>query len=186
MDKKIQELINNLSSSYSRHIFYHYDVQESYIKNAVSYILLGIRQGNHIVLVENERNYRMIIKDLENLLTKEQLTLLHHINNFDFYYSTRNFHPHAVINNISETIEPYFGISEKVRTWGHIEWGDLEEVSCSIEEYEQEADKKITETGLISVCAYNAKRITPFLKGLLMKCHGIMMTDDEIIDLSAK
>ncbi|KMY54095.1 hypothetical protein AC623_09110 [Bacillus sp. FJAT-27231] len=57
------------------------------------------------------------------------------------------------------------------------------EIHDNIAEYEQKLDKIINEKGIVSVCAYNAIRTAEALKAMLENCHGIMITDDETVNL---
>ncbi|WP_174729222.1 MEDS domain-containing protein [Mesobacillus harenae] len=184
MSNNIMEQVNQLNRPFERHIFYHYDNPECYINNTVSYIASGVCKGEHVMLVENERNYRLILEQLKTKVDKNQLDKVHFINNFDFYYAHGNFHPETILSVFSQNIEAYLGDNKKVRTWGHIEWRDIEEISGCIEEYEKGVDKMVDDHSLVSVCAYDASRITPSLKATLMRCHKVMLTDDEIIYLS--
>ncbi|WP_394186807.1 hypothetical protein [Metabacillus halosaccharovorans] len=43
------------------------------------------------------------------------------------------------------------------------------------------ADCVVNEQGIISVCAYDANNTPAAWKSLLMNCHGVMLSDTEII-----
>jgi hypothetical protein len=183
MSNFLVELVKDLKKSNGGHIFYHYNNVENYINHVVSYIVTGIKNGDHILLIENDRNIIHINKLLEKQLRKEQLSKVHFINNFDFYYSNGDFHPHTILNYFSKNIEPFLETGASICTWGLIEWGDDKEISNKIEEYETQVDKLVNEKGLLSVCAYDANRTSNSLKEALMRCHGVMMTDDEVFYL---
>ncbi|HZG70808.1 MAG TPA: MEDS domain-containing protein [Chondromyces sp.] len=183
MNAPIVEVIKDLKKVNRGHICYFYDNEITYINNAVSFIVTGIRSGNHILLLENDRNMLLINKRLEKELSRKELTFLHVINNYEFYYFNNNFHPHTIVNRFLENTEPCLKKGASIYTWGLIEWGEDKEIHHCIEEYEKEVDKITNEKGIISVCAYNAVRTPDSLKELLIKCHEVMLTDDEAIKL---
>lgn len=178
------ELIKDLKKTNGGHIFYPYKSIESYLQNAVSYIVTGVNNGDQVLFVENERNLHHINKELEKHLSKGQLDNVHFMNNFDFYFSNGDFHPETVFNYFSTHIEPFVEKDAAICTWGLIEWGDVKEYISKIEEYERKIDKVINENGIISVCAYDFSRTPEDLKEKLMKFHGIMITDDDYMYLN--
>lgn len=183
MNEPIVEVIKDLKKVNRGHICYFYNSETNYINNVVSFIVTGIRNGDYILLVENDRNMLCINKKLQKELSKKELTYLHFINNYDFYYFNKNFHPKTIVNHFLKNTEPFLKEGASVCTWGLIEWGEDEEIHRCIEEYEKEVDKITDEKGIISVCAYDVGRTPDSLKALLMKCHGIMLTDDEVVKL---
>lgn len=184
MTSLLVKVINDLKKKNGGHLLYLYTDDQRYLQNVVSYAVSITKNGDHILLVENDRNIRLINKELENKLTKEQRANVHFINNFDFYYSNGNFHPQTILQYVSQKMGPYIEDGSSMYTWGLIEWREDGEMTNKVEEYEKELDKFVNENGLISVCAYNANRTSPLLKKLLMDCHGVMMTDHEVVDLS--
>ncbi|MCM3708635.1 MULTISPECIES: MEDS domain-containing protein [Cytobacillus] len=179
MKELLIDLIDDLRKSNGGHILYHYDQLDCYIQNAVSYITTGIRCGGHVLLVENDRNYILINKELTNLLGKEELSRVHFMNNYDFYYSNGNFNPDTVFNFFIKHIQPYLDSSPLVFTWGQVEWGNVNEYIPLVEQYEKKLFKAVTEHGLISLCAYNNSSTPMELKNSLLRCHDVLITDRE-------
>lgn len=165
------------------HVFYYAEDSDRYIANAVSFIKDGIEQGDQVLFVENERSYPKIVEHLELLFTKEQLKNFHYINNFTFYWRNGNFHPPTILEYFSTLIDPFLEKEMSFRTWGHIEWRGDVEISKSIEEYESAVEQLVPEMNVISVCAYDAARLSSPLKELLLNCHSLFMTDDTITPL---
>lgn len=166
------------------HVFYYVEDNDCYITNAVSYIKDGIEQGDQILFVENERSYPKILERLEALFTEEQLKNVHYINNFTFYWRNGNFHPPTILEYFSTLIDPFLEKEMSFRTWGHIEWRDDIEISKSIQEYEFVLERLVPEKNAISVCAYDAERLSNSLKQSLLNCHGLYMTDDSIAPIT--
>ncbi|OCA82127.1 MEDS domain-containing protein [Pseudobacillus wudalianchiensis] len=183
MNRSIMEVIVELKEGNGGHICYFYINETTYIDNVVSFVVTEIKNGNHVVLVENDRHILLINKKLQKELNKEELTHLHVINNYDFYYFSGNFHPHTVVDYFTKKIEPFLEKGASVSTWGLVEWGDDKEIHDNIAEYEQEVEKIVKEKGIVSVCAYNANRTAESLKVMLEKCHGVMITVDETVNL---
>lgn len=179
MDNNMKQLMNELQESNGGHVFYCFNELDTYIHNQTMFIISGIEQGNDIMVVENDRIFPFVYKKLQERLNEEQLKKVHHINNFDFYCFEGNFHPSTMVDYFLRNIEVYLDRDIPLQTWGHVEWGGSDEVVFeSICEYEKGIDQIIAKKSLISFCAYDECRVTPTLKSLLMKHHGVFMTDE--------
>lgn len=184
MDKKIEQLTQNLQGMNGGHIFYYTNELNLYIQNSISYIISGIEQGDHILFLENDRIYPLIQNRLEKLLTKEQFTKIHFINNFDFYWQNNNFHPPTIVSYFSDILNSYEKDNISIRTWGHVEWGNQKEIMQDIEDYEKQVNHMLHGKNVISVCAYDAERVPDILKTKLLKTHDFLMTDNDILCLN--
>ncbi|MCM3093162.1 MULTISPECIES: MEDS domain-containing protein [unclassified Cytobacillus] len=179
MNELLTDLIEDMQKSNGGHILYHYDDMDCYIQNAVSYITAGIRCGGHVLFVDNDRHYFHIDKELTNLLGKEELSRVHFMNNYDFYYSNGNFNPDTVFSFFLKNIQPYLDRSHKIFTWGLVEWGNVKDYIPLVEQYEKNIDKAIAQQGLISLCAYDNCSTPLELKESLLRCHDVLITDKE-------
>ncbi|NHM32903.1 MEDS domain-containing protein [Neobacillus terrae] len=184
MDKKISQLANHLEQSKGVHVFYYSCELESYIQNAVSYIISGIEQEDYIIMIENERIYPLIYKRMEMKLTEEQLKKIRFFNNLKFYWLNNNFYPQTILSYFSEVVNPYMEKNMSIRTWGHVEWGDRKDFETTLEEFENAVNKIVGNMKVITVCAYNAERVSDTLKEKLMKHHAFFMTDNDIIPIT--
>ena len=182
MLEKISRLTKDLQEIRG-HIFYFFENADKYIENAVTYIVSGIGQGDHILFIENNKLFPVIQGKLKPLLSTEQLAKVHYINNFDFYFSKGTFHFATVLNHFTKSIKPYIENEVSVRIWGHVEWGDQKEVDREIEKYENEADQILSLNELTAVCAYDADRVSESLRQSLIKCHEFHMTDNKIVEI---
>lgn len=178
-----EELLSKENETKGKHILYYYTDEESYILNAMSFIHSFKNEKAHIIFIENDRNTLLLRKRMEQELTSEQMEKLHFFNNFDFYYSEGNFHPQTILNYFSNYISPYIENGEQIYTWGHVEWGDLKEISQKIEEYETHVGKLTIENQLVSLCAYNESRTPDELREILIRCHEIIFSDRDVIPL---
>lgn len=183
MDNFLARLVNDLKEASHGHIYYHYNDMDKYLQNAITYIVTVIKNGSHAMLVENDRNILYIQENIKKQLTEEELKNLHIMNNFDFYYSNGDFHAETIFSYFKTNIEPLLNAKVSICTWGLIEWSDENDITSNIEQYEKDVDTFVNEKGLISVCAYDGNRTPQRLKEILMKCHGIMLTDDQYIYL---
>ncbi|MGH2318459.1 MEDS domain-containing protein [Planococcus sp. SE5232] len=184
MEKEITEIQDILQTSEGAHVFYYVEELERYIVNAASYIIAGIENGDQILFVESERLYPKILKRVEELVTQEQLKNIHYVNNFTFYWRNGNFHPPTILAYFSDLISPFMEEEQSFRTWGHIEWRDEVEIIKDIKEYECEIEQLMPHIKALSVCAYDAARLSTEFKEVLMNCHGFLMTDEEIAPIS--
>lgn len=177
MKNKINDL---LTANRCAHILYAYNDRELYLQNAIAYIIDGIEAGDSIVLIENEKNLRLLNKQLNKLLSSSQLEKIQVISNFDFYLSSGGYHPPSIFEYLTKTNTPYLENNISFRTWTNVEWGTLEGPSHIVEGFEKQTDKVVHEFGLTLVCAYEAERMPEDLKSALLKSHPHIMTDEDI------
>ncbi|USK41747.1 MEDS domain-containing protein (plasmid) [Cytobacillus firmus] len=162
------------------HIFYSFDTPEKYIENALLFIEKGIKEEERVIIIENARLFPLIQKKISSIIKLNDSDKIHRINNYDFYYSSGDFHPTSINKYFATIVSPYVENNIPIRTWAHVEWGDHQEIFRKIEEFETEAHINVSEKKSISVCAYESDRITPELKNSLMKSHGYYLTDNDI------
>lgn len=160
------------------HVLYSYENGGHYIKNAISYITDGIKAGDSIILIENERNLKKLFTQLESQLTNEQLERINVISNFEFYLARGSYQAPAVLEQMRKTITPYLESDTPFRSWANVEWGLLEDPSQTVDWFEKETDKAVHEYGLKVVCAYEAARMPDCLQSTLEKSHPYIMTDE--------
>lgn len=163
------------------HVLYSYTEMENYIKQVLSYIQDGIMAGDYVILVENDRIYPIIHKELSTRLTKDQMELLHFVNNFDFYCSSGSYHPPAIEEYFNKTVQPYVENKSSFRSWAHVDWATLEEPLHIIEEFERTVDKAVNLLSFPLVCAYKGERMPDYLKTILLETHPYVLQDDDII-----
>lgn len=163
------------------HVLYSYNEMENYIKQVLSYIQDGIMAGDYVILVENDRIYPIIHKELSTRLTKDQMKLLHFVNNFDFYCSSGSYHPPAIEEYFNKTVQPYVENKISFRSWAHVEWATLEEPLHIIEEFERTVDKAVNLLSFPLICAYKGERMPDYLKTILLETHPYVLKDDDII-----
>ncbi|USK64573.1 MEDS domain-containing protein [Peribacillus frigoritolerans] len=163
------------------HVLYSYNEMENYIKQVLSYIQDGIMAGDYVILVENDRIYPIIHKELSTRLTKDQMELLHFVNNFDFYCSSGSYHPPAIEEYFNKTVQPYVENKISFRSWAHVEWATLEEPLHIIEEFERTVDKAVNLLSFPLICAYKGERMPDNLKTILLETHPYVLKDGDII-----
>ncbi|PLT28880.1 MEDS domain-containing protein [Peribacillus deserti] len=169
------------SSETGAHIFYSFDNIDRYIQNACTFISESIRNQQPVLLLENDRLFPLIYKELKYKWSNEELDKLSHINNFDFYCSNGEFHPQTMVRYFFNKIKPLRDGNIPIRTWAHVEWGIQEEITKLIMEFEELADPSVSNMNLVSVCAYDSSELTGLMKRSLLKSHGYYMTDTQIV-----
>jgi hypothetical protein len=169
-----------LKKNKSAHLFYSFSDLKKYIHNTVAYIVDGIESGDSILLIESERILPLLLKELKEYLNESELQKIHHISNFDFYFSSGSYHPPAIFEYIDKSLEPFLKHNIPVRTWTHVEWSTIEGPLAIIEELEQGVDILISNLGLKVMCAYEEKGMPEHLKQVLLRTHKYIMTDDDM------
>lgn len=163
------------------HVLYSFNEIENYMKQVLNYIEVGIEAGDYVILIENDRLYPMIQKELSTRLTKEQMEFLHFVNSMDFYRSSGSYHPPAIAEYFNKTVQPYVENEISFRSWAHVEWATMEEPLHLIEDFEKIVDEAVNEYAFPLICAYEGKRMPDYLKTILMETHPYVLMEDDFI-----
>jgi len=177
LKKQFSQLIKDNDSI---HIYYNIKEREGYLNNLVSYVVSGVEEKRHTLVIESEKLIPLLFKKLEAILTNEQLTYIHTINNFDYYCSSGSFQPPVIFDHLSKHLDPFYKNNLSFQIWAHVEWGQQEGVVPILEEFENDADKLVNEGGLYLVCAYDEERVTDGLKDALLKSHPYVISENKI------
>ena len=161
------------------HVLYAYQEVKSYIEQVCDFIEQGALHGEYTILIENDRLYPMILKELQRKLTEDQLTYVHRVNSFDFYFSSGSYHPPAIHEYFKETVGPYVENNLSFRSWAHVEWASMEEPLFLIEDFEKIVDEAVNDFSFPLICAYNSERMPDYLVTILMETHPYVLMNDE-------
>lgn len=165
----------------SVHVLYSYRGIQNYIEQVVNYIKDGIVSGDYIILIENERFYRIIHKALVSQLTEDQMEFVHYVNNFDFYYSSGSYHPPSITEYFNKTVQPYVKNNIPFRSWAHVEWASMEDPLHLINDFEKIVDEAVNQLSFPLICAYEAEKMPDHLKTILMETHPYVLMEDDLI-----
>ncbi|MET3729308.1 hypothetical protein ABID52_002889 [Fictibacillus halophilus] len=163
------------------HVLYSYNGMKEYTEKIVNYIQEGTSLGEYVVVIENERIYRMLKQELAIRLKPAQLELVHHVNNFDFYYSSGSYHPPAIVDYFFKTVKPYVDNNKSFRSWAHVEWGTMEDPLHLIEDLERIVDGAVNELAFPLICAYEGEKMPEHLQTSLLKTHPYILIDEEFV-----
>ncbi|KAB7671207.1 MEDS domain-containing protein [Bacillus sp. B1-b2] len=163
------------------HIFYLNKSLHQYIDKVTSYILTGINKLEHVFLIENDRIFSLIMKNLPNSIMPEEMKRIHHINNYDYYFSSGSFNPPYIFEYLNNELDYYMQNKLPFRIWAHVEWAADEGVKEILVEFEREADEIVQNNQILLICAYEEDRLSLSLKEPLMSCHEYIMTDDDLV-----
>ena len=181
LKRKFSKLNQMIKEEKGVHIFYNIKEQDTYICHLIAYIDSALEQGDHVLLIESQRIINILRDELKIRLTSEQMGSLHMINNFDYYVSTGSFQPEIIFDHLSKTLQPFYDEGISFRIWAHVEWGQQEGIVAILEEFEEEADMVVNEQVLYLVCAYDQSRLPASLEEKLMKSHGYVMSENDIV-----
>ncbi|MGM7703425.1 MEDS domain-containing protein [Pseudalkalibacillus sp. Hm43] len=165
----------------SIHVLYAYHGMENYINMVVKFTQDGIRDGDYVILIENDPLFRRIKKVLESKLTQEEMKYVHWENSFDFYFSSGSYHPPAILEYFNNMIQPYLQTQSTFRTWAHVEWASMEEPLHIIEDLERPVDEAVRQISFPLICAYQGERMPDYLKKILMETHPYILMEDDFV-----
>ncbi|MGM0896554.1 MAG: MEDS domain-containing protein [Bacillota bacterium] len=163
------------------HVLYAFSGMENYLNQLLNYIDDGISVGDHVLVIENERVVPMVKKQMSEKYTKEQMGLVHFVNSLHFYWSSGSYHPPAIHEYFTKTVEPYVEEGKSFRSWAHVEWESVKEPLHLIEDFEKIVDKAVNEYSFPLICAYEKKRMPDHLKKILMETHPYVLLEDDFI-----
>ncbi|PUB18221.1 MEDS domain-containing protein [Paenisporosarcina sp. OV554] len=163
------------------HVLYSFNEMENYMKQVLSYIIDGVAAGDYVILIENDRVYPIIYKELSNRLAEDQMKFVHFVNSFDFYFSSGSYHPPAIADYFNKMVQPYSENKISFRSWAHVEWATMEEPLHLIEDFEKIVDEAVNQQSFPLICAYEGKRMPDYLKTILMETHPYVLMEDELI-----
>lgn len=163
------------------HVLYSYNDMEKYLEQVLSFIQDGITAGDYVILIENDRVYPIIYKELSTRLTKDQMKFVHFVNSFNFYRSSGSYHPPAIEEYFKKTVQPYVENKLSFRSWAHVEWASMKEPLHLIEDFEKIVDRAVNLLSFPLICAYEGKRMPEHLKTILMETHPYVLMEDEFI-----
>lgn len=182
MDDKMVQLTKMMEVGNHGHILYIYDSMDAYMDNAVSYILAGIEQGHHIMLIEDHDVYKQIHQRLKKSLRRDELKCVHSFDNDEFYRVYHGFDCELIVDHFSKLMSGFNKNNITIRTWANVAWDDHEEnITSKLEHFEHKADVSVHSSSLISVCAYNGEKISATFHNKLQRSHEYMMTDSEFV-----
>lgn len=170
--------VNEIARLAKGHGIYFFQDQARYISKVVDFVVSGIERDEYSIIVENDRLIPLIQKRLKDLFDESRLEKVKFINNYDFYYAKGDFSINSIFDFLPNLIEGYTE-NLTVRSWAHVEWRDEPEVSKKLMGSEIEADEIVTETKLLSICAYDSERVSKELKEGLLTCHNFFINEKE-------
>ena len=175
------DLTKYLKVNNAAHILYFFEDENSYLNNMIAYIKAGLERNHHLLLIENNSLLNDVQKRINKLLTIEDQKYIHYIDNHYFYCCYGDFHIHSIIEHFSEILTPFINKKINIRTWAHVEWKEQDDIKSKIEEFENVADYRVNDIGLMSVCAYGASDVSASLQTTMMRSHEYLMTDKEFV-----
>lgn len=163
------------------HVLYAYQGIKRYLEQVCEFIEQGIANEEYTILIENDRLYPMILKELQLKLTEQQLNYVHRVNSFDFYFSSGSYHPPAIHEYFKETVAPYVESNLSFRSWAHVEWASMEDPLHLIEDFEKIVDSAVNDLSFPLICAYDGERMPDYLITILMETHPYVLMDDQFM-----
>nr|WP_246596255.1 ATP-binding protein [Bacillus alkalicola] len=158
---------------------YVFSEYEIYYKNALFFISDGLENGEYILLIEKEEFYSTIKTDL--LLSgysEERVALIKFVNRTDFYLKDNKFSAENSSIQLNQFLEEYSAADVRVRIWGRVNTKAASIINLII--YENECDKVINDSNVLTVCSYNGLETPAYFQNELLKVHEYLMVDDQI------
>ncbi|MGD6872056.1 MEDS domain-containing protein [Sutcliffiella horikoshii] len=170
--------IRNLESLKEGHIYYRFREKDIYLTHLFSFIDIGIKSGETVLIIESMKNLPIIIEKVEQRFSEEQQESIRIVNNFDYYFSGGDFNTKTILGHFAKDLTLLKKDNRSVRTWAHVEWASDEPDAEQLKEYDATSDDFVVREGMLSVCAYSCRSLSPVLHSALEQVHKYVMTDD--------
>ncbi|MTH53522.1 hypothetical protein GKZ89_08835 [Bacillus mangrovi] len=186
MKEQVLKIKNEFDLLRGGHLLYLTENVKMYIENAAAYVLSGVEQGDRVIFIDNEKMNGLLYIELQRIMSPAQLTKVHYVNNFDFFFSQGSFHTDMINDYFMKYINPLIEENESCRTWAHIEWGHHSEIERQIIDHERNSGEKVLDLNLLSVCAYDTERLSALVKDKIIHLHETLFYDYGFADGSPK
>ncbi|WP_223492583.1 MEDS domain-containing protein [Sutcliffiella horikoshii] len=170
--------IRNLENLKEGHIYYRFKERDIYLNHLFSFIDMGIKSGDTVLIIESMKNLPKINEEIQQRFSEEQRESIRIVNNFDYYFSGGDFNTKTILGHFAKDVTLLRKDNRSVRTWAHVEWASDEPDAEQLKEYEASSDDFVIQQRMISVCAYSCDSLSPVLHSALEQVHKYVMTDD--------
>lgn len=177
MPTKTIALMEQVDITNGAHILYFYNDPEAYIKNAVSFLKIGLMHGDYVVLIDSSENYALIKAKLDEVLSLSEWERFQYIDHQRFYSDYGSLHVRNVIQNFNDLFNPLLLKGHSIRSWGHVHWTDQEDIAEQLSLYEHQCELTIPEIQLLGVCIYDGKLVPAHIQNEMLRTHEYFMTD---------
>ncbi|MFE7061610.1 MEDS domain-containing protein [Sutcliffiella sp. NPDC057660] len=163
------------------HVYYRFQDEEVYLDHLMGFIRSGMENKQQILVIDSMKNIPKIKARLEKLCTPEEVSMVHIVNNFNYYLLNGDFHTKTILTHFQMDLSIMKNAKQPIRTWAQVEWCSNNPDAELVRKFESIADDYVLKEHLLSVCAYSLKALTPELDTTLEKVHNYVMTDDEFV-----
>lgn len=181
MKSNVQQLVDEKRNV---HILYAFTGDDNYFRELYQFMEDGIRNGEHVLLVENERVANQIQKEVKRKYSTKQLEQIHYVNSLHFYWSSGSYNPPAIQDYFTEMVSPFVESEQPFRSWAHVEWESINEPLHLIEEFETIVDNAVNDLEFPLICAYELKKMPERLQTILLETHPYVLEDELVSESS--
>ncbi len=177
MERTQVKEVNELRSLAKGHVLYFFEDHDRYLSNVEDFVINGLKLSEYAVIIENDRWIKKIRNKLYESLEERYVQKVAFINNYDFYYAKGDFRVNSIFDFLPKVLDDYSEENSVVRSWAHVEWRDEEEISSKLLASEKDADEIVSDSRILSVCAYDSDRASQEFKTGLLACHNYLLRD---------
>ncbi|TYS67454.1 hypothetical protein FZC76_12760 [Sutcliffiella horikoshii] len=163
------------------HVLYSYEGREEYLEKLVDFVQSGVSAGDYVIVIENQRIYRILEQKLSNRISEEQMKLVRWVNNFDFYFSSGSYHPPAIYDYFVNTVQHFVDKKLPFRSWAHVEWATMDGPLHIVEDLERIVDNSVHQLDFPLVCAYEGAKMPDYLRNILLETHPYILVEDQLV-----
>lgn len=175
LNRKIIEFFRSMDTG---EILYLYNDVENHFQNAVTFLLTGIENGSHCLVIDYYENLYQIQHSLETSLSKEEIT-----NNI-FFINKENilqYEPKDIVSYF-RILQLEFEDKVSLRIWSPEKLDQENDWLSKLSMYLNTEDIKLNYKKTLFVRSYNALIVSAASHINMMRQYPYLMTDFEIVD----
>ncbi|MFT9117869.1 MAG: ATP-binding protein [Sporolactobacillus sp.] len=173
MNERNAQVIKEIPIAEAARIIYIYEKQESYLENLRSFIQSALKQGEQILVIDNEGLLDLVENRISETYTQAEAAAVHSLTNRSL---TDCFSERPLVEELLQTtlqhINHHYQSCESLRLWIHIEVTN--ETSPVLQQF---VYKILPELQMMFVAAFDGHRITAQFENNLKKHYEYFMTD---------
>ncbi|GIQ67646.1 hypothetical protein DUZ99_11275 [Xylanibacillus composti] len=177
----ITHLTEQMPLTNGGHILYCYDSLNSYIDNALAFIIKSVEQAHHVLVIDMPDHCDMLRNRLTSILPSSQQAVIQFMDSLTFDQLLNRMSSDQLLEHIYNITQPISMKRSAFRTWAHAEVWDPLAMEQRIIHFERITDAMPSGMQSITVCAYPAWKLSGTVQLQLMKHHEYLMTDREFV-----
>lgn|GEM_PF-1731460 len=174
-------LTQQLKVKSGAHLVYFYSSMDVYIRNAASFVKVGMEFKQQVVIVDRRERCARVLDKLRRELSAEELGRVHIVDSCEGDQGGEGFNREQIMDKLDGLVRRFADNRQEFRLWGHVDGRRPEGDAGKLRVGECCCGKAWAGCGCVTVCAFNSESVPASLQTAMLRCHEYFMTDEEIV-----